>query len=342
MFYLKYRPQKIAEIDNQERREFFSKLFSRGGAVPHAFLFIGPRGTGKTSTARIIAKILNCQNNTLGSDQEKLEPCLQCPNCLSIKKGNFLDVVEMDAASNRGIDDIRALRDQINFTPTSGKYKVYIIDEVHMLTKEAFNALLKTLEEPPEFVVFILATTEAHKLPATISSRCVVVNFQRASEEELVFSLQRIIRNEKIELPTTVLQRLAKKSTGSFRDAAKALETLIATTDLSPKTIDAYFRHNLSAQATDFLAMLLAGKEKESWDCLFQFEQQGVEAIWLIEEWLNELTGELIKNKTNQLKAGSISRTIKLLLTAYTQSKYCPNEYLPLYLLLTDYFSSSK
>ena len=190
MYYLKYRPQKIKEISNQKRRELLTKVFSKTKDIPHAWLFAGPKGTGKTSTARIIAKILNCENNLFANKSKSPEPCDKCVSCRSIEQNRFFDVYELDAASNRGIDDVRALRDQVAYSPTKGRFKVYIIDEAHMLTKEAFNALLKTLEEPPKFVIFILATTEPQKLPATISSRCLVLNFHKAREEEIITSFE--------------------------------------------------------------------------------------------------------------------------------------------------------
>ncbi|MEK9179220.1 MAG: AAA family ATPase, partial [Patescibacteria group bacterium] len=158
MFYLKYRPQQIAEIDHAERRNLLESIFPGAKDIPHAFLLIGPKGTGKTSTARIIAKVLNCEENVFDGKSKTAEPCGKCDTCISIQNGSFLDLFELDGASNRGIDDVRALREQVGYAPARGRYKVYIIDEVHMLTKEAFNALLKTLEEPPEDVVFVLAT----------------------------------------------------------------------------------------------------------------------------------------------------------------------------------------
>ena len=159
VLYRKYRPQKIAEIDNPEVREKLEKILS-SGKPPHAFLFSGPKGTGKTSSARIIAKSLNCEKNN-----GKGEPCNRCSTCLSITNGTNLDILEIDAASNRGIDEIRDLRDKIRLAPAGARKKIYIIDEVHMLTTEAFNALLKTLEEPPEHALFVLCTTNAEKLP---------------------------------------------------------------------------------------------------------------------------------------------------------------------------------
>src|SRR3990167_7835570 len=180
VFYLKYRPQKASELDSEEVRKKLSSVLSSKRPFAHAFLFTGPKGLGKTSAARIVARVVNCTNRKPG----EIEPCNRCLQCKSIIEGTNLDVLEIDAASNRGIDEIRDLREKIRLSPVSATKKVYIVDEVHMLTTEAFNALLKTLEEPPGHVVFILCTTEIHKVPGTIISRCLRIQFKKATEEE--------------------------------------------------------------------------------------------------------------------------------------------------------------
>src|SRR3989338_5228486 len=189
VLYRKYRPQRLSELDLEDVREKLAKIVG-SSFRPHAYLFSGPKGTGKTSAARIVAKIINCET----SSNNKGEPCNKCESCVAIREGRYLDVLEIDAASNRGIDEIRDLREKIKLAPVSAKYKVYIIDEVHMLTNDAFNALLKTLEEPPAHAQFILATTEADKLPETIISRTTRINFQKASHGELRQSLDRVIK----------------------------------------------------------------------------------------------------------------------------------------------------
>jgi len=219
-FTAKYRPQTNSELDLTFAREQISKIFS-SGKVPHALLFSGPRGIGKTSAARIVAKTVNCLEPT-----KEGEPCNKCDQCVSITNGSNLDILEIDAASNRGIDDIRDLKEKIKLAPTRAKYKVYIIDEVHMLTTEAFNALLKTLEEPPEHAIFILCTTAPEKLPETITSRCLQINFKRASEKEIIEKLEKISKEEKIEIEKEALAKIAKAVNGSFRDATKILEQL--------------------------------------------------------------------------------------------------------------------
>jgi len=217
MFYLKYRPQKISELDLTEIREQLSMVLTVS-PLPHAFLFAGPRGSGKTSAARIIAKVVNCKRTRMN--------CNKCSMCKAITAGRALDLIEIDAASNRGIDDIRDLRQKIRLAPSEAKYKVYIIDEVHMLTKEAFNALLKILEEPPKHAIFILCTTEPEKLPGTIISRCLRFNFQKGKPEEVVRSLQKVVRGEKLKAGKEVLFEISRHVDGSFRDAQKILEQL--------------------------------------------------------------------------------------------------------------------
>jgi DNA polymerase III subunit gamma/tau len=225
--YLKYRPQKIADLDLDGVRDGLAKIIS-SNRIPHAFLFSGPRGAGKTSTARILAKVVNCESRKIGGTPKdiEIEPCNTCETCVAITRGSSLDVFEIDAASNRGVDDIRSLRETVKLASTGGKKKVYIIDEAHMLTTEAANALLKTLEEPPDHVMFILATTAPEKLPDTIRSRCTTINFYKGGKAELVRSLKRVVEGEKFEVEDDALAALAGVVDGSFREAHKLLEQL--------------------------------------------------------------------------------------------------------------------
>lgn len=216
--YLKYRPKLLSELDLDGVRTSLANILSSVNP-PHALLFSGPKGTGKTSSARIVAKILNCEKGGV-------EPCNECESCLAIAKGSHIDVIEMDAASNRGIDDIRALKQEAMLTPSIGKKKIYIIDEAHMLTNEAANALLKTLEEPPAHVFFILATTDPQKLPATIHSRLTTVQFTKATGEEIARQLERVAKGENLKLEDGVIAQIAQIADGSFRDAVKTLESI--------------------------------------------------------------------------------------------------------------------
>ncbi|MGQ9684672.1 MAG: DNA polymerase III subunit gamma/tau, partial [Anaerolineae bacterium] len=220
--YRKWRSQTFAQVIAQEHVTRTLQNAIRAGRIGHAYLFCGPRGTGKTSTARILAKAVNC----LAEPAER--PCDACARCRAVAEGRDLDLIEIDAASNRGIDEIRDLRDKVAFAPNEGRFKVYVIDEVHMLTNEAFNALLKTLEEPPPHVIFILATTEAHKVPATIASRCQRFDFRRAPVVDLMAKLQMICREEGIRAEPAALEAVARRAAGSFRDAESLLDQLAA------------------------------------------------------------------------------------------------------------------
>jgi DNA polymerase-3 subunit gamma/tau len=222
VFYRKWRPQTLRELLGQEPVTQTLRHAVESGKIAHAYLFCGPRGTGKTSMARILAKAVNCPNQAGG------EPCNACDMCRSITEGRALDVIEIDAASNRGIDEIRSLREKANYAPSLARYKVYIIDEVHMLTEAACNALLKTLEEPPGHVIFVLATTEAHKVIATIVSRCQRFNFHRLRQTEIMDKLKLICQKERIHIEPGSLELIARAATGSLRDAENILQQMIA------------------------------------------------------------------------------------------------------------------
>jgi DNA polymerase-3 subunit gamma/tau len=222
--YRKYRPQTFAEVLNQEVVKQTVQNAIRLNKVAHAYLFSGPRGTGKTTVARLIAKTVNCQNLKTSES----EPCNSCEMCSEMSAGHSLDLIEIDAASNRGIDEIRELREGIKFSPLKAKYKVFIIDEAHMLTKEAFNALLKTLEEPPAHALFILATTEPEKLPATILSRVQRFDFRRITLRDILGKLEAIAKKENLAIESEALRLIAATAEGSIRDAESLLSQVIA------------------------------------------------------------------------------------------------------------------
>lgn len=280
VYYRKYRPQTISELDSVSVRETLQAVLSKK-ETPHAFLFTGPKGLGKTSTARIIAKVVNCEHTVdlpeqregsqKGSEKilkqvqndKSFEPDNTCDQCVSITNGTNIDVLEIDGASNRGIDEIRDLRERVRLAPSQAKKKVYIIDEVHMLTTEAFNALLKTIEEPPSHVMFMFCTTEPHKVPATILSRCFHIAFMPATEEEIVHSLQRIVTGEKLSVEPAALVSLAQMADGGFRDGAKLLEeavTLSGGQKITTQIIEEKFHIKGITQDVDNLLSALAVK----------------------------------------------------------------------------------
>ena len=218
----KWRPQRFEDVVGQEHITSTLKNAIKENRIAHAYLFTGPRGVGKTTTARILAKTLNCTN------RKNSEPCNKCEMCLSIQNSQLIDILEIDGASNRGIDEIRTLRESVKYAPTHGKYKVYIIDEVHMLTKESFNAFLKTLEEPPEHIIFIFATTDVHKVPLTIISRCQRYDFRRIQLGKIKETLKMIADEEKIKIDDKTLTIIAKKADGALRDAESYFDQVVA------------------------------------------------------------------------------------------------------------------
>jgi DNA polymerase-3 subunit gamma/tau len=298
--YLKYRPKNLDELDLKDVAESLKNILSKK-SIPHAFLFAGPKGTGKTSAARILAKIVNCEQLTVNGG-----PCGECEQCISIEKGNNLDVIEMDAASHRGIDDVRILRDAVKLSPVSAKKKIYIIDEAHMLTTEASNALLKTLEEPPEHVIFILATTNPEKLIETIRSRTTFIPFRKANTAEIVKSLKRVVLGEKIKADDETLNVIAEASDGSFRDGIKLLEQLVAEEQELSKDFLDEFLHKKKAFNLDIFIGLLVNKDAKSLiEEIGKFEGKGV----AVESFLGALLMKLRKSLLAKAGVGTDEMT---------------------------------
>ena len=264
--YRKYRSQTFADLVGQDAASRALQGAIIGGRVSHAYLFSGSRGTGKTSAARLLAKALNCT----GRKRDTAEPCNKCQSCIEMTAGSALDLIEIDAASNRGIDEIRDLREKVNLAPALGPFKIYIIDEAHMLTEPAFNALLKTLEEPPAHVVFVLCTTDAQKIPLTVIGRCQQFVFRRHSEEQIIARLTHIARAEKVSVDAQAMQLIARTAQGSMRDAVGLLDQLVplAAGPISlegarsllgiadPRVLDALLDHVLEGLAADALEEL--------------------------------------------------------------------------------------
>jgi DNA polymerase III subunit gamma/tau len=343
MYYLKYRPHTIEELDNTTPRETINSIL-KSKNLPHAFLFIGHKGTGKTSTARIFAKSVNCLNNFYSGKGSSIEPCNTCVNCKSIDKSSFSDVTEMDAASNRGINEVKELIRETSLMPMSGKYRVYIIDEAHMITNDGFNALLKTLEEPPETVIFILATTNLEKVPKTIVSRCVLVQFGSAKIEEIVHMLKRIKVAEKLDISDESLNVIANHCDLSFRDGAKILEEIVLSGKMDVGTITT--RVGIRSKVTLHEAI----QEKNSGKTLqwiHDFTGSGGNVTVLLEEILSDLQNHLLNlNKISGTQESHISYSLKetivlmkLLSDAYGLLKISPFPAIPLEVALLEYFS---
>ena len=283
--YNKWRGQSFAEILGQEHITTTLQNQIRAGRIGHAYLFTGVRGTGKTSTARIMAKAVNCVGKT------ESPPCNQCHICASITDGRSLDLIEIDGASNRGIDEIRDLRDKVNFAPSECRYKVYVIDEVHMLTNEAFNALLKTLEEPPSHVIFILCTTEPYRLPDTVLSRCQRFDFRKGSVAVLKDKLGTICRQEGIAIAPDALDYIARRSTGSFRDAESLLDQLAAygSSEITLELVHQVLGSVPSALVTRLIASLLVGDVGTGLQAINQAMDGGAEPRQFLGEILDHL-----------------------------------------------------
>ena len=250
--YRKYRPGEFDDVKGQDHIVTTLKNQIMADRVGHAYLFCGTRGTGKTTIAKIFAKAVNCEHPVDGS------PCGVCPVCQSIAKGSSMNVIEIDAASNNGVDNIREIRDEVGYSPTEGKYKVYIIDEVHMLSTGAFNALLKTLEEPPSYVIFILATTESHKIPTTILSRCQKYDFRRITIDTITDRLRELMEEEGVQVEEKALRYVAKAADGSMRDALSLLDQCIAFF-LGQKLTYDHVLEVLGAVDTEIFSRLLRG-----------------------------------------------------------------------------------
>lgn len=296
--YQKYRPQKFSDLVGEDHvRDTLISAIAEN-RVGHAYLFSGPRGTGKTSVARLLAKSMNCQNRK----PKESEPCGACDSCKEIIAGRSLDIIEIDAASNRGIDEIRELREKIKFAPSSGKYKVFIIDEVHMLTLPAFNALLKTLEEPPAHAIFILATTEAHKIPATILSRVQRFDFRRINKAEIVKNLRKIIKEEGIKATDESLEALAVAAEGSHRDSISLLEQVSSLTrDLKLDDVRHVLGLARSEEILNLIKSIFSSDVEEALKVSGELTSSGVEVSQIVKEVI-EILRQLLIYKISESK----------------------------------------
>ncbi len=326
MYYLKYRPATIDEIDNEAIRASIQNLF-QADTIPPALMLTGQQGTGKTSIARIIARHVN----ELAADE-------------SIAQSS--DIVEMDAASNRGIDEVKSLIREASFLPMSGKYRVFIIDECHMITNDAFNALLKTLEEPPETTLFILATTNIEKVPKTIVSRCSIIQFARAKNDDIIHMLKRIAKGEKLTLPDDLYELIATHADGSFRDAAKLMEDLVIQQATTAEQARKYL--GVAGEQT-FLSVLEKGDVKTTLQWFKDFVEQGANVKPFLEDVLQQLRLALLTksgvegvNVPTTLTSSQLSRLIKLMSEAYLGLKSTPIESIPVEIAIVDFYNEKK
>jgi len=360
VLYRKYRPQTFAEVIGQEHVVQTLTNAISSGMISHAYLFSGPRGSGKTTLARLLAKAANCQNRKKG----EAEPCNQCPSCLEIMAGRSLDLLEIDAASHRGIDEIRELRDGIKFVPTKSKYKVFILDEAHQLSKDAANALLKTLEEPPSHAIFILATTEIHKMIPTVISRCQRFDFRRLTLPEIIKRLEIIAGKEKVKIERAALELIALNSGGAIRDGEGLLDQAltfagsggeIKAEDI--KDLLGLVEVELVAKFCDFLCQK---KASEAINLLNEITDRGADLqefakilinylrqalilkITGVEEGNPIITGltkeefQKLQNQAANFKEEELRNILNLFLEAENKMKYSPIPQLPLELAIIE------
>lgn len=338
--YRKFRPAEFSEVKGQEHIVTTLQNQIKANRIGHAYLFCGTRGTGKTSIAKIFAKAVNCESPVDGS------PCGVCAACKSIAAGTSMNVIEIDAASNNGVDNIREIRENVAYSPTEGRYKVYIIDEVHMLSIGAFNALLKTLEEPPEYVIFILATTEAHKIPITILSRCQRYDFKRITAETICGRLRELMDKEAVEVEEKALRYIAKAADGSMRDALSLLDQCIAfylgkkltydnvlevlgalDTDVYSSLLRKIIARDIPAVMSDVDSIVMQGRELSQFVTEFiQYLRNllFVQSAEHLEEFLEVSTENLaqLKEEAKMIEAESLMRYIRVFSELSGQMKY--------------------
>jgi len=367
VYYRKYRPQKVSELDLEEIREKLESIL-RAKEIPHAFLFSGPKGLGKTSAARILAKAINCENRKTEDGKRKtdsrrqktdknqssviwnpssvlshpssgIEPCNKCDACVSITNGSNIDVLEVDAASNRGIDEIRDLRGKIKYAPAALRKKVYIIDEVHMLTTDAFNALLKTLEEPPSHAVFILCTTEVEKVPGTIVSRTFHVQFKKPTKDEILHSILRIVQGEKLDVEKEALDQIFKFSEGSFRDAAKILEELVIARKgkITVEVLETTFKTAGMEHEVDKLLETVAQKNlKEALKIIDELSQKGTD-FKILTERIAQGLHEMLLSGSSEFQARELRELLNLVNNSYRDIKFSVLPQIPLELVVVEF-----
>ena len=336
VFHLKYRPQKFGELDLVEVGEKLKKTLEEK-ECPQSFLFAGPKGAGKTSAARILAKAINCLT------PEGVEPCGKCENCIGIANGETIDIMEIDAASNRGIDDVRLIKDRAYLSPAKLKKKVFIIDEVHMLTKEAFNALLKLIEEPPKHTVFIMCTTDPEKIPETVLSRLVRVDFKKGKIDELKSSLKKIIDGEKIKIKNEAIEIIVKNNDGSFRNLQKMFNEMVMEIgkEMDKESVEKFFEKKQGEYSMESLEEdLLAGDKKGIIGRMEKMAENGVDFGEYRNRALDWFQKRMIDVKLWEIK--ELVRWINLLIDAGRKEKYTEIGQLPMELAVIDFLGDEN
>ncbi len=336
--YRKYRSKKFSELVGQDVIVKTLKNSIKNEKISHAYLFVGPRGTGKTSTAKIFARAVNCLDNDAG------EICGKCSMCNISNSSECLDIIEIDAASNNGVDEIRNLRDKVNLVPNQLKYKVYIIDEVHMLTIQAFNALLKTLEEPPEHIIFILATTDIQKVPETIISRCQCFNFSRMTQQNIIDNLSKICNEEKINIDLEVLKQISLAADGGMRDALSILDKLISYGEDNIK-LDDFLQLNGLVTVTEiesFINYIFSKDVKNVIDQICDWNLKGKNLIQIMMQSLEYLKDKLIRAYTdnNDINTNKYQMLANLLNEKMINIKKSSNPNIYIEIILLDFISS--
>lgn len=327
--YRKFRPSEFDQVKGQEHIVTTLKNQIINNRLGHAYLFCGTRGTGKTSVAKIFAKAVNCENNINGN------PCNECPSCKAIQNNSSMNVIEIDAASNNGVDNIRQIKDEVQYSPAEGKYKVYIIDEVHMLSIGAFNALLKTLEEPPSYVIFILATTEVHKIPITILSRCQRYDFKRISVDIITESLRSFVKQENAEADEKALRYIAKMADGSMRDALSLLDQCVAYHMNETLTYD-HVLAVLGAVDTEVYSLLLKHiLNKDTIFCIKKLDElvmQGIDLSQFIVDFTWYLRNLLLIKATDSIDEELFNMSADRLVSLKEESELISSENLMRYI----------
>ena len=307
--YRKYRPTDLDEVVGQNIIIQTLKNAIKNDNLSHAYLFAGPRGTGKTSIAKILAKMVNCEN------LQGYKPCNKCVNCTQYNNKQAIDIIEIDAASNNGVDEIRELKSKIDLVPSTGKYKIYIIDEVHMLSTGAFNALLKTLEEPPKHIIFILATTDPQKIPLTILSRCQRFDFKKLDNDQIIQKLKYVSEKEKITIEEEALTEIAILSDGGMRDALSLLDQVVAYADKNVTVEDVHEINGTLTSNTlkEFLKAIISKDNKYLFQKIDEFNSNGKDFFKLTEEIINYMRNILIyKTVPNYFEAANESYNIEI------------------------------